>query len=42
MGEPDAGDVLSVVIAIPSFGPGVDAPGEVDNDVTLTLRSQRP
>ena len=40
MGEPNA--VLWVAIAITSFGPGVDAPGEVDDDVTLTLMSQRP
>ena len=37
MGEPDAGAELWVAIAITTFGPGVDAPGEVDDGVTLTL-----
>ena len=37
MGEPDAGAVLWVAIAITAFDPGVDAPGEVDDDLTLTL-----
>ena len=42
MGEPNAGAVMRVAVAITTFGPGVDAPGEVDNDVTPTLRSQPP
>ena len=42
MGEPNAGAVPWLAIAVTSFGPGVDAPGEVDDDVTLTLMSQRP
>ena len=42
MGEPNAGAVLWVAIAVTAFGPCVDAPGEVDDDVTLMLRSQRP
>ena len=42
MGEPNGNAVLWVAIAITAFDPGVDAPREVDNDVTLTLRSQRP
>ena len=37
--EPNAGAVLRVAVAISTFGPGVDAPGEVDDDSTLTLRS---
>ena len=42
MGEPNAGAVLLVAIAITAFVPGVDAAGEVDDDVTPTLRPQRP
>ena len=42
MGGPNAGAVLRVAVAIMTFSPGVDAPGEVDDDVTLTLRSQPP
>ena len=42
MGEPNAGAVLRVAVAITTFGPGVDAPGEVDDEVTLTLRPQPP
>ena len=41
-GEPNAGAVLRVAIAITAFGPGVDATGKADHDVTLTMRSQRP
>ena len=41
-GEPKAGDVLRAAIAVTAFGPGGDAPGDVDNDITLTLLSQRP
>ena len=42
MGEPNTGAVLWVAIAVSSFVPGVDAPGEVYHDVTLTLMSQPP
>ena len=42
MGEPNAGFVLWAAIAMTAFGPGIDAPGEVHDDVTLMLRSQRP
>ena len=33
--------MLWVAIAITAFGPGVDAPGKADDDVTRMLRSQR-
>ena len=36
-GEPNSGAVLWVSIAITAFAPGVDVPGEVVDDVTLTL-----
>ena len=42
VGEPKAGSVLRVATAFTSFGSGGDAPGDVDDDVTLTLLSQRP
>ena len=42
MGEANAGAVLRVAVAITTLGSGVDAPGEVDYEVTLTLRSQPP
>ena len=29
-------------MTVTAFGPGGDAPGDVDDDVTLTLLSQRP
>ena len=29
-------------MAVTAFGPGDDAPGDVDDDVTLMLQSQRP
>ena len=29
-------------MAVTAFGSGGDAPGDVDNDITLTLLSQRP
>ena len=37
MGEPNAGAVLRVAVAITTFGPGVDAPGEVDVSTTHEL-----
>ena len=42
MGGRNAGAVLRVAVAITTFGPGVDLTGAVDDDVTLTLRSQPP
>ena len=42
VGEPNAGPVLRAAMAVTALGPGGDAPGEVDDDVTLTLLSQRP
>ena len=41
MGQPNAGAVLWVAIAFTASCPGVGAPGKVDDNVTLTLRSQR-
>ena len=40
--EPNAGAVMRVAMAVTTFWPGGDAPGDVDDDVTLTLLSQRP
>ena len=40
-GEPNAGAVLRAVMAVTAFGPGGDAPGDVEDDVILTLLSQR-
>ena len=42
VGEPNAGAVLRATMAVKAFGPGGDAPGNVDDDVTLRLLSQRP
>ena len=42
VGEPNAGAVVRAAMAVTAFGPGGDAPGDVDDDVTLTLLSQRP
>ena len=42
VGEPNAGAVLRAAMAVTMFGSGGDAPGDVDNDITLTLLSQRP
>ena len=39
--EPNAGAVMRVAMAVTTFWPGGDAPGDVDDDVTLTLLSQR-
>ena len=41
-GEPNAGAVLRPAMAVTAFEPGGDAPGDVDDDVTLALLSQRP
>ena len=40
--EPNAGAVLRAAMAFTAFGPGGGAPGDVDDDATLTLLSQRP
>ena len=39
--EPNAGAVLRAAMAVTAFGPGGDAPGVVDDDITLALLSQR-
>ena len=39
--EPNAGAVLRAAMAVSASGPGGDAQGDVDDDVTLTLLSQR-
>ena len=40
--EPNNGAVLRAAMAVTAFAPGCDAPGDVNNEVTLTLPSQRP
>ena len=40
--EPNAGAVLQAAMAVTAFGPGDGPPGDVDDDATLTLLSQRP
>ena len=42
VGEPNAGAVLRVAMAVTAFGPGGNASGDVEDEVTLTLLSQRP
>ena len=42
VGEPNDGAVLRAAMAVTAFVPGSDAPGDVDNEVALTLPSQRP
>ena len=42
VGEPHAGAVLREAMAVTAFGPGGDASGGVEDEVTLTLLSQRP
>ena len=42
VGEPKAGAVVPVAMAVLAFGPGGNALGDVDDGVTLTLLSQRP
>ena len=39
--EPNAGAVLRAAMAVTAFGPSGGAPGDVDDDATLTLLSQR-
>ena len=42
VGEPNDGAVLRAAMAATSFLSGGDAPGDVDDEVALTLPSQRP
>ena len=42
VGEPNDSTVLRAAMAVTAFGPGGDAPGDVDDDATLMLPSQRP
>ena len=42
VGEPNAGAVVRAAMVVTAFGPGGNAPGDVDDDVTLALLSQRP
>ena len=42
VGEPNAGALLRAAMAVTTFGPGGDAPGDVDNNVAQMLPSQRP
>ena len=42
VGEPNDGAVLRAAMAVTAFVPGGDAPGDVDDEVALTLQSQRP
>ena len=42
MGEPRAGALLRLVMAVTAFGSGGDVPGDVNDDVTLELVPQRP
>ena len=41
VGEPNNGAVLRAAMAVTAFVPGGDAPGDVDDEVALTLPSQR-
>ena len=42
VGEPNASAVMRAAMVVTAFGPGGDETGDVDDDVTLTLLSQRP
>ena len=42
VGEPNDGGVLRAAMAVTAFVPGGDVPGDVDDEVALTLPSQRP
>ena len=42
VGEPNDGAVLRAAMAVTAFVPGGDAPGDVDDEIALTLSSQRP
>ena len=39
--EPNTGAALQAAMVVTAFGPGSDAPGDVDDDSKLTLLSQR-
>ena len=42
VGEPNDGAVLRAALAVTAFVPGGDAPGDMHDEVALTLPSQRP
>ena len=42
VGDPNAGAVLRAAMVITAFGPGGDASGDVEVEVTLMLLSERP
>ena len=42
VGEPNAGAVLRVAMAVTALGPGGNVPGDVGDEVTLEMLSQRP
>ena len=42
MDKPNAGAAVRAAMAVTAFGPSGDAPGDVYDDVTLTLLSLRP
>ena len=42
VGEPNAGAVLRMAMAVTAFEPGGDAPGDMDSNATLLRPSQRP
>ena len=42
VGEPNASAVLRAAMAVTTFGPGRDASDDVEDEITLTLLSQRP
>ena len=42
VGEPNAGAVLRAAMAVTAFGPGGDAPRDVEDEVTRMLPFQRP
>ena len=42
VGEPNAGAVLRAAMAVTEFVPGIDVPGDVDDEITLTLPPKRP
>ena len=42
VGRPNDGAVLRAAMAVTAFVPGGDAPGNVDDEVALTLPPQRP
>ena len=42
VGEPNAGAVLRAAMIVTAFGSGGGSPGDVDDDATLKMLSQRP